>query len=807
MPFFYPKSRSRQRRRLTAGEFLEARDLLAFNPSPMEQEALEHVNRMRMDPQGELSVLFESLTPLVANDAEVNRAIQHFGVSSTTLQSQWAQLTAVPPLAWNENLSDAAATHNDLMAQEDMQAHQVWDDLDEDGVKDTNEPYLEDPLLDRVRDAGYDGNLFLENVYAFAEGMLHGHAGFVIDWGDGPDTVGGIQNPPGHRDNIMSGDVKEIGIAVFDEGVLDPNDLTDVGPFLITQEFGRQSGYTPQILGVFWEDGFTNGIYDAGEGYGGATITVKGDNGTFTTTTMSAGGYQLEVPAGTYEVIVSDQFLGTYAVGDIVVGNDNVKVDFKIGPNGDANLPPLVANDDADVPEGGSFVVEVLENDDDFDGSIDPTTVEIITQPQHGSVSVNPNTGEITYTSFAGSSGTDSFRYLVRDDDGASGEANVSMMIAETNDPPIASDASFTVDEDVTTPLLIEQFVMDPDGTVDWSTLQITQLPTRGTATPDGASRGFTYRGQPNFSGTDMFDYRVADDSGALSNVATISLTVTNVNDAPLANDDLAATVADITKVIDVFANDTDVDSNLANGTVEVASQPQNGSATPSGASVQYTPTAGFMGADTFTYRISDDNLAPSGVATVTVFVADPATPWRNPENALDVFPDGVIEPLDALRVISFIGLNDISSAVAGLETAPPPFLDVNGNNVVDPLDALPVIAALPSNSNAPLSGRVELATPVAADESDVMTGLPTAEITNHLTGDNPRDLAVQRVLDGTSATRSAVVAQATDVGRSSLSKTPRRWLAAIDSGRDAVNFDIENLLDDLAVDVMFARQ
>ena len=800
---FFLKSRSRRHRPLTAGELLEARNLLAFNPTPMEQEALEHVNRMRMDPQGELSVLFESLTPLVAKDSEVNRAISHFMVDSGELQSQWAQLTAVPPLTWNESLSAAAGLHNDLMVEHDRQEHRLWDDLDDDGVKDANEPYVEDPLIDRVRNAGYDGSLILENVYAFAEGMLHGHAGFVIDWGDGPGTVGGIQSPPGHRNNIMSDEVEEVGIAVFNEGVLDPNDETDVGPFLITQEFGRQAGYIPQILGVFWEDGFTNEIYDAGEGFGGVEITVKGDSGTFTTTTMLAGGYQLEVPAGTYEVIASDQFLGTYAIGNVTIGSENIKVDFEIRS---ANRPPLVANDDANVPEGGSFVVNVLANDDDFDGTIDPTTVEIITQPQQGSVSVNSATGAITYTSLAGSSGTDTFRYLVRDDDGASGEAEVSMLIEETNDPPIASDASFTVDEDVATPLVIEQFVTDPDGTVDWSTLQVTQMPIRGSADPIPASRGFTYQGQPNFSGTDSFQYQVADNSGALSNVATINVTVTNVNDAPVANEDQAATVSGGSKVIDVFLNDLDVDSNLANGTVEVASQPERGVASENGASIEYTADAGFIGVDSFTYRIRDDNLAQSEVATVTVYVADPAAPWRNPANALDVDPNGVINPVDALTVINFIPLNDLSlpSTVPGLETAPPPFLDVNGNTVVDPLDALLVINDLPSNSNAPLSGRVELTDAAAGGESDVVAGLPIAEITGNLAGNDSRDLAIELVLDDGVGPASSL-AQATDRLLASLARTPRRSLGSLAAavGHDASTYEMEAALDDLTIDLM----
>ena len=53
---------------------------------------------------------------------------------------------------------------------------------------------------------------------------------------------------------------------------------------------------------------------------------------------MSAGGYQLEVPAGTYEIIASDPFLGTYAVENVVVGNENVKVDFIIPEPGSCVL-------------------------------------------------------------------------------------------------------------------------------------------------------------------------------------------------------------------------------------------------------------------------------------------------------------------------------------------------------------------------------------------------------------------------------------------------------------------------------------
>ena len=304
---FSSKSRLRYRK-LSMGELLEPRDLLAFNPTPMEQAMLEHTNRMRLNPQRELAILFDSLIPLVASDSDVQLAIQFFGVSATALQAQWSELTPAPPLAWNSTLHDTALAHNELMIQHDLQRHVLPG---------------EDDIGTRFVNAGYRFTRAAENIFAFSESEIYGHAGFVIDWGNTPN---GIQNPPGHRDAIMDARLKEVGIAVTTES----DDATDVGPQLITQDFGLRAGYKPQLLGVVWEDGFTNRYYDAGEGFGGFEITIKSEQNTYSTTTMLAGGYQIEVEPGTYEVIATDSFLGTYALGNIEFSNQNVKVDFEI---------------------------------------------------------------------------------------------------------------------------------------------------------------------------------------------------------------------------------------------------------------------------------------------------------------------------------------------------------------------------------------------------------------------------------------------------------------------------------------------
>ena len=714
MPFSERKKQKTRRElsrcRLSGGESLEVRRMLAFDPSPFEQEQLEHINRMRLDPAAELGVFFDSLSPLNTKEPDglddfspIQDALNHFNVSGSTLQTQWAQLQAAPPLAWNESLYDAAVLHSELSIQENLQAHRIWDDANGNGVQDAGEEFIEPELLDRIQDAGYSGSLYLENVYTFAESMLHGHAGFVIDWGD---TATGIQEPPGHRNNIMSDDVSEVGISVIDNSAnIGEGDLTTVGPFVITQEFAQRSNYTQQILGVVWEDGFANGYYEAGEGYGGVSIEVIGDNGfNDTIETMSAGGYQIEVPAGTYEVIASDPNLGTYAVGNVVVASDNVKVDFNIA-QGQANLRP-VANDDA-FEVDGVRVLNVLSNDADSDGNIDATSVEIVTDPTAGTVSVDETTGEITFTA-DGSALTDTFEYLVRDNDGASSTATVTLTIEEivaNNVPPVASDGDFTVSEDTSESRSLAALVMDSDGTVDWSTFDVVGSPTRGTLTFQSANQSFTYESQADFNGTDSFQFRVADDDGDFSNVATISLTVENVNDAPVANDDIVATAAGESRSFALFNNDTDADNNnLANGTIEVVDVPQNGSIGIAGAVLTYDADAAFIGSETFTYRIRDEFNAPSNTATVTVYVADPERRWHNPVNANDVDGDGVVGPLDAIRVINAIGITDLTfpSTIPGLEDAPLPFLDVVPDGQIAPLDALLVINELPSSTAAP---------------------------------------------------------------------------------------------------------
>jgi cysteine-rich secretory family protein/hemolysin type calcium-binding protein len=288
---------------MTMVENLESRVLFAFNPTPREQELLEMVNRMRTNPAGELKLLIHS------TDKDTNESLDFFNVNQTVLAQQFAKLKAVPPLAWNAELRNAAITHSKAMLAADEQSHQVSGEAG---------------LADRIDNAGYHHlSSAGENVFAYATNMFHAHASFAIDWGD---DVNGIQNPPGHRDNMMSAAYREVGI-----GLVDAPAGHQTGPILVTQDFASHYNFgNPWFLGAVYNDKNHNGAYNAGEGISGATITLNGASGKFSATSMSAGGYQVRVPGGAYSVTAkSPQFGGTITLSSVTVGSQNVKRDFR----------------------------------------------------------------------------------------------------------------------------------------------------------------------------------------------------------------------------------------------------------------------------------------------------------------------------------------------------------------------------------------------------------------------------------------------------------------------------------------------
>ena len=126
-----------------------------------------------------------------------------------------------------------------------------------------------------------------------------------------------------------------------------------------------------------------------------------------------------------------------------------------------------------------------------------------------------------------------------------------------------------------------------------------------------------TYTPHANYNGPDSFTYKAT--YGAASSVeATVSITVTPMNDAPTAQPDSATTTKNTAVNIAVLANDVDLDGGQL--LVTGVASPANGTAsiTSNGTLINYRPRNGFTGIDSFMYTVSDGQ---GGISTATVTV------------------------------------------------------------------------------------------------------------------------------------------------------------------------------------------
>ncbi|MEI8595204.1 Ig-like domain-containing protein [Photobacterium sp. Hal280] len=285
------------------------------------------------------------------------------------------------------------------------------------------------------------------------------------------------------------------------------------------------------------------------------------------------------------------------------------------------NDAPVTVGDGLAVNEDESGVVDVLANDSDVDGSLNVSTLQVITQPQHGQTSIDAN-GRVTYTPNANFFGSDSFTYVVQDDLGATSQpATVSVTVASVNDAPVVADDTATLLEDTPHTVNVLGNDQDIDGTIQAGTLAIVTQPSEGSVTVE-SNGAVIYTPAANFSGHDQFTYRVKDDLNEWSNLATVTMTVQAVNDAPVANADQVTTQEDTAVDIALIANDSDLDGTLDLNSIQVLTPPQMGQLQDLGnGSLRYTPAADQSGNDSFTYTIADNEAEVSNTATVSVTI------------------------------------------------------------------------------------------------------------------------------------------------------------------------------------------
>lgn len=190
-----------------------------------------------------------------------------------------------------------------------------------------------------------------------------------------------------------------------------------------------------------------------------------------------------------------------------------------------------------------------------------------------------------------------------------------AFVVPAGNTPPTADPKNLSTPED--SGIQVGLSGSDPDPG-DIITFSVATAPTNGTLGPISGNQ-VTYTPKSNFAGIDTFTYR-AEDGKSSSDVATVTISVTAVNDPPVAVDDAATTPEDTPISIPVLANDTDVDSETL--TVSAVPGAVNGTATinAGGTEVTFTPAANFSGSGSFTYTVTDGSGGTdTGLVTITV--------------------------------------------------------------------------------------------------------------------------------------------------------------------------------------------
>ncbi|HEY3026764.1 MAG TPA: Ig-like domain-containing protein, partial [Pyrinomonadaceae bacterium] len=368
----------------------------------------------------------------------------------------------------------------------------------------------------------------------------------------------------------------------------------------------------------------------------GTTLTAQlfagPSNGTLS---LNQNGSFIYTPAANFNG--TDSF--TYRASDGTNTSNTATVQITINPVNDqpvADAQSVTTNEDT--------ARAIMLTGSDVEGGA--LTYSVVTGPTQGSLSgTAPN---LTYTPAANYNGADSFTFKVNDGQLDSNVATVSITINAVNDAPIANDQSATTDED--TARAITLTASDVDG--DTLTFSIVTGPAHGILSGTGASR--TYTPAANYNGTDTFTFKV-NDGTVDSNIANVSLTITTVNDAPLAIDDSYNTAGNSTLTVPVpgvLGNDTDVEGNAL--TAILVSSASNGtlSFNPNG-SFTYTPHSNTSGTDSFTYR-ANDGSADSNVAAVTITVTAAPTPTPTPTPATVQFSQSsysIVEACTSLPV------------------------------------------------------------------------------------------------------------------------------------------------------------
>ncbi|HEY6125141.1 MAG TPA: Ig-like domain-containing protein, partial [Steroidobacteraceae bacterium] len=260
------------------------------------------------------------------------------------------------------------------------------------------------------------------------------------------------------------------------------------------------------------------------------------------------------------------------------------------------NDVPVFASPTLGTPEDVALDAQLTAYVTDPDAN--PLTFAVTTAPAHGVLTLSAG-GTAAFPPAANYNGADSFAISVSDGAGGIATGTVTINITAVNDAPVLTTTQLSIAEDGV--LTAQLATTDVEN-------QVTQYQVGGGAGHGQVSispTGFlTYTPDANFNGADSLLVGVSDD-GATLTLWPLDITVSPVNDAPVAYEDLLRLPATATVTLPVLANDSDADGDTL--TVTLLSQPGGGTLTVNASNeITFTRDNQFNGPIRFSYRITD---------------------------------------------------------------------------------------------------------------------------------------------------------------------------------------------------------
>ena len=325
----------------------------------------------------------------------------------------------------------------------------------------------------------------------------------------------------------------------------------------------------------------------------------------------------------------------SYAPNSGFFGNDTFSYQILDGNGGTSSASvalTVISVNDIPVAEDDDYTVDedntlngnsVLLNDSDDDGDALIIETTPVINVSSGNLTLFAN-GTFSYLADGDFNGTDNFTYRARDGHGGTDTASVTITVNAINDAPTANSDSYSLLEDSSLSIsgAAANRLLINDNDVDGDVVTLSTTPvddaTNGNLTlnSDGS---FVYSPSANFSGNDSFTYQITDGKGASASTS-VALTITNINDAPVAsNDSFTMTNGFTLSAVSVLTNDSDFDADtLTINTTPVISPSSGSLVLAANGTFTYTPITD--GVYNFTYQVNDGKgLNDTGDVTITV--------------------------------------------------------------------------------------------------------------------------------------------------------------------------------------------